>query len=345
MPFRSTPPRRSAVTAGLATAWALVAVPLVAQTPAPPAAAKPAAAAPAAPAEAPPTSLVVETTDGIEVTAWYYAVPESTEPLGTVILLHDLGGSHRSVEPLARSLQAAGCAVVVPDLRGHGESRLKSLPLGQDDQSRLLKKSDFEMMAAARGGQLRDQSGVRGDVECVRNWIKKQADEGKLRMKPLVVVGSGLGAAVGATWSAADALWPDIATGPQGRDVAGIVMVSPTFTTKGYSIGPALAVDPVRRTIPILIIAGDGDRDAIKIFDQLKRQRPREWFDIRSPTVGEKDGSPVAAADASLMLLTSPLTKSADALAAHRSPDPKARAADPASLILGFMRVAATRRK
>jgi alpha-beta hydrolase superfamily lysophospholipase len=300
---------------------------------------------PPRPEAAAPSRLALETTDGVDLAAWYYAVPEGDETIGTVILLHELGGSHLTVEPLARALQAAGCSVVAPDLRGHGESRMKNFPASQEDQSRLLKKPDLEMMAATRGGQLRDQSGVRGDVECVRNWIKAQADKGLLRMKPLIVVGSGLGAAVGTAWTAADSLWPTIASGDQGRDVSGVVMVSPTFMTKGYSIGPTLATEAIRRKVPLLIIAGADDRDATKVFDQLKRQRPREWFDSRFPTVGEKDASPVAAADASLTLVTSPLTKSGDALASHQSADAKSRAADPAGLILGFLRVASGRKR
>jgi len=336
MPAHCSPCPVRRLTASLTAALALSAGGLAAQP-----AATPAAKAPEAPTETAPKRLTLETTDGVELAAWFYPVPEAAESLATVILLHDLGGSHRSVEPLAKALQSAGCAVVAPDLRGHGESRLKKIPQEHEDQSRLLKKPDFEMMVATRGGQLRDQSGVRGDVECVRNWIKKQAEDGTLRMKPLVVVGSGLGAALGTAWTVADALWPDIATGPQGHEVSGIVMVSPTFTTKGYSIGPALATDPVRRTVPLLVIGGTDDRDAVKIFEQLKRQRPKEWFDGRFPKVGEKDSSPVAAAEASLMLLTPPLATSGDQLASHRSPDAKARSSDPSALIVGFLRFVA----
>ena len=84
----------------------------------------------AAPAATPATTDPLEpariknldpTTDGVEIAAWHYPAPESAPPVATVILIHDLGGSHRTVEPLAKSLQAAGCTVVVPDLRGHGE--------------------------------------------------------------------------------------------------------------------------------------------------------------------------------------------------------------------------------
>lgn len=292
--------------------------------------------------------LTLETSDGVTVTAWYYPLPEDASAIGAAILVHDLGGSHRTVEPLAKALQAAGCVVVAPDLRGHGESRLATLPEGQDDQSKLLKRPDFDLIAATRGGRMRDQSGVRGDIECVRNWLKKQMVGGAVPEAPLFVIGSGLGAVLAANWTAADAMWPDIASGPQGREVAGLVMISPSFATKGYSLAPALANEFVKRAVPVLLIAGAADRDAIKVFDQMRRQRPREWFDSRHPPspAGEKDknASPCEATEASLMMLMNQADRSGDALASLRSTDARARAGDPAALIAGFMRLAATKK-
>ncbi len=312
--------------------------------------APPATAAPTRPGQAavkPPKDtteeVTVETTDGVSVRAWYYPLPEEAEPRGAVILIHDLGGSHRGLEPLAKSLQAAGYAVVAPDLRGHGESQLEHLPESQSDQSKLLKRADFEMMSAAAGGQKRDQSAVRGDIECVRNWMKQKADAGTLVMQPLYVVGSGLGATVAAAWTAADATWRDLATGPQGREVDGLVLISPSFATKGYAIAPALAQEQVRKTVPILVIAGSDDRDATKLFDKLKAQRPKEWFDSRHPVGDAKDSSPVAAAKASLTLIVNEASATGDALASLRSPDPRARRGDPANLLQAFFPLAAGR--
>lgn len=338
-----------------AAAWSLLAALAGPAWPAPPGAplaapAQPSAQAPAragkasAPAPKDTTKEVtVDTSDGVSVRAWYYPPPEETEPRGSVILIHDLGGSHRSVEPLAKALQAAGYAVVAPDLRGHGTSRLEHLPASQADQAKLLKRPDFEMMSASAGGQKRDQSAVRGDIECVRNWMKQQADAGALVMQPLFVVGSGLGATVAAAWTAADASWRDIATGPQGREVAGLVLISPTFITKGYGISPALAQEHVRTSVPVLVLAGSGDRDATKVFEQLKRHRLKDWFDSRHPVGDEKDSSPVPATEASLMLVANPAAATGDALAVLRSADPRGRGLDPATLLQSFFSIAAER--
>ena len=258
-----------------------------------PAAAQPAAAAPAAPpaaAEARQAAaaerLKLTTSDGFALAAWHYpatqpdtdgATPAPPPPV--VILLHDVGGSHESLESMARELQARGITVVAPDLRGHGAT---TPPQGQDLEAKSIKKADFEAMVVTGGGRVRAQASDRGDVEAVREWIRERAEAGKLDMRKLILVGSGVGAAVAAQWAVADASWPDLASGPQGRDVRGIVLVSPAWTTRGFSISPALAAEPVRRTVPILVIGGVQDADAVKIYEQLKRQRPDGWNEKRA---------------------------------------------------------------
>jgi hypothetical protein len=128
--------------------------------------------------------LRLETSDGIRIAAWYYPAPEDAKAVATVILVHDLEGSHQTVDNLARDLQRAGCAVVAPDLRCHGGSGSRpaaqtgSGGKGDAMERRLLKKIDLESMAAATGGRLREQSAMRGEIEAVRYWIKQKSDAG-----------------------------------------------------------------------------------------------------------------------------------------------------------------------
>jgi alpha-beta hydrolase superfamily lysophospholipase len=253
----------------------------------PPACGGPPAAAPdVAEAEEIPAAeeLDLETSDGVGVASWYYAVADDAGPLGTVILVHDLDGSHKSVEPLALGLQKAGYAVVVPDLRGHGASTLRTTASGREDRldPKTFKKADLELIAAAAGGRVRDQSAVRGDIEAVRNFIKQRSDAGELDIDRLCVVGSGAGATLAALWTAADWAWPPIASGPQGQQVRALVLISPVWATKGLTISPALATDVLKREMPLLVIGGKDDRDATRLADQLKKQRPQKWFEQRA---------------------------------------------------------------
>lgn len=238
--------------------------------------------------------LRLETSDGIRIAAWYYPVAEGARATATVILIHDLEGSHKTVEHLAKSLQRSGCAVVAPDLRGHGGSTrpanggggagTKADPI----DPRMLKKIDLESIAAATGGRLRDQCTVSGEIEAVRNWIKRKSDAGALDIDRLCVVGCGLGGTLASLWTVADWNWPPTTSGPQGRQVRALALVSPIWATKGISMTLPLTSDALKTEIPIMVLAGKSDRDAIRLFDQLKRLRPDAWFQQRIDQPPEK---------------------------------------------------------
>jgi len=294
--------------------------------------------------------LSLETSDGVSLAVQYFAAPGEDKPDATVIMIHDLGGSSDTLVPLAESLQRAGYAVLAPDLRGHGESSIPTYAkaAAAGEQWKLLKRQDFEAMATTRGGRVRGQGDIRGDIEAVRNWIKSEAAAGRLDLDRIILVGSGMGAALAATWTVADAAWPPLASGPQGAQVKGLVLVDPTFATKGFLIGPALANEPVRSTVPVLILAGSGSRDAGKVFEQLKRQRPTAWFDSRQyDAEARRNTSPAKDSEASLLFVEvaardkrgNPL--GGDALAALTSPDPNQRT--PAAMIAAFVRAAIAR--
>lgn len=302
--------------------------------------------------EAPPAAqeLTLKTSDGIDLAVQYFAVAGEAKPAATVLLIHDLGGSSDALAPLAVEIQQAGCAVVVPDLRGHGQSSIAAYAKAAPDgnQSKLLKLPDFKQMAITGGGRVRGQSDLRGDIETVRQWLKKQSDAGVLDLDKLVIVGAGLGGAVAASWTAGDAAWPMIASGRQGGDVKALVLVDPTFITKGFSIGPALAAEPVKSKIPVLIMGGSGSRDGQKIFEQLKRFRPTAWLDSRLYDPAErKNTSPAKEEDATLLYVQldvkdrtgKPLE--GDQLAALASPDPRQRT--PAAMIAAFVKAMAER--
>ena len=293
-----------------------------------------------------PVRFELETGDRVRFAAWHYPVPDGGTPLATVILLHNLGGSHATIDPLARGLQAAGCGVVVPDLRGHGESvdpRLERAS-GSRAPSELLKLQDFRGIIATGGGRVRDQAQVRGEIEAVRNWIKERSGaESGLSLDRLYLVGSGLGAALAAHWTNADAAWPPITSGPQGGHVKGVVFVEPTFAEKGFQILPALGQEPLKTQVPVMVIAGKGCRDADKVFEPLKRWRAEQWFDSRTPR-----GSPAKDSEATLVFaeLEGKDGKGAvlrgDQLASLRSPD--RNRPDPAFLITAFIKATTARR-
>lgn len=265
--------------------------------------------------------LRLETSDGIRIAAWYYPAPAEAAAVATVILVHDLEGSHKTIDNLARNLQQAGCAVVAPDLRGHGGSGSRPAALagsgGKADtvEPRLLKKIDLESMAAAHGGRLREQSALRGEIEAVRNWIKQKSDGRTLDIDRLCVVGCGLGGTLVTMWTAADWNWPPITTGPQGQQVRALALVSPVWATKGISISTALASESLQHAVPVMVVAGKSDREAVRLFDQFKRLRPSQWFQQRVGQPSEKAKDLADPADGTAFFIQIDTSLAADKLA------------------------------
>lgn len=72
-----------------------------------------------------PQAVSLKTRDGVLLAATYLPSPlekEMQKDAVPVLLLHPFKGSRADFNDLALALQEAGCAVLVPDLRGHGQS-------------------------------------------------------------------------------------------------------------------------------------------------------------------------------------------------------------------------------
>jgi pimeloyl-ACP methyl ester carboxylesterase len=228
-----------------------------------------------------PQQINLETSDGIALNMAYYPGPE--KPVATIMLVHDIGGSEASVRVLAAGLQKAGCAVAVPDLRGHGGSTSGSRELPLEN----LRTADLRMIAASGGGVIRQQAAVSGDLETVYRWLKEQEETGEVNLDRFCVIGSGLGGTLASLWVAVDWSWQPNTRGPQGQNVKALVLISPEWMNKGISIAPALMAravsnrrmtQPVLETLPILIIAGKNESSADRIFQRIKAARPMSWY-------------------------------------------------------------------
>jgi DNA segregation ATPase FtsK/SpoIIIE-like protein len=102
---------------------------------------------------------------------------------------------------------------------------------------------------------------------------------------------------------------------PQRRQVRALALISPVWTTKGVSMSLPLKSDAIQNTVPIMVLAGKNDRDAIRLFDQLKRFRPNAWFQQRVEPPAEKARNPVAATDATVFFIETDTSLKGDDLA------------------------------
>jgi pimeloyl-ACP methyl ester carboxylesterase len=182
---------------------------------------------------APAENILLKTTDSVTLAATFYPSKRGKDA-AAVILLHDDGGKRAELDRLARRLQLLGAAVIVPDLRGHGESTT--------DQKQL-RHEDYEAMVAK-------------DLEAVKGFLLKRNNEGELNIERLGIVGVHLGAALALNWAALDWSWPELAIGKQGQDVKALALISPEWSYKGVRIGEAVVEPDIQTELSIFIVVG-----------------------------------------------------------------------------------------
>ena len=207
------------------------------------------------------------TKDRVQLGMRFFAGNEDKQTI-PIILLHgwtgpDGPGSGRDLYGLATSLQAAGHAVAIPDLRGHGQSlRVKDVP-HEINRDRFRPADIRDMML---------------DVEAVRSFLVAQNNRGKLNLELLCVVGFEMGSVVALNWIQYDLMVPSFPTLKQGQDVKGFVLVSPEKSFKGFAIGQAMANEALRRDLSAMIIygkLGPLSNEAKRLYNILRRSRRR----------------------------------------------------------------------
>jgi pimeloyl-ACP methyl ester carboxylesterase len=211
--------------------------------------------APAARRLPPPQNVALKpTADGVQLAATFYPSPlekeqkDQAKEAVPVILLHQFKGSRADYENLAVELQKLNCAVLVPDLRGHGQSTKRVMSDGKEKtiDPALLNKQDFEAMVD-----------VGNDLEVCKSFLMEKNNAKQLNIDKLCVVGAEMGAALAVNWADRDWKWPVLTTGKQGQDVKALVLLSPTWSFKGLAIAPAATNRDFTGKLSWLIVVGD----------------------------------------------------------------------------------------
>lgn len=193
-----------------------------------------------------------------------------------VILVHDKKQSADDLLDLAKQFAAEGMAVLVPDLRGHGESITSWVYDFSEGGNRpaIRKKDDYVA-----------ESFSENDFEAMRfydgilwyRFLMVLHNAEKLNLRRLVVVGFGFGAQVSGSWIVND--WQQ-SSAKKGRFAKCFVAISPdtddVFTQIGTLKGkPALAS---------LLIVGSLDKRSLDASRDVQCRLGHE-----KPTIPEED--------------------------------------------------------
>ncbi len=179
-----------------------------------------------------------------------------------VILVHGYGGRRTEYESFARGLQSMGHAVIVPDLRGHGQSLTRNTPGGPVTLN-------FERMRPA------ELNTMIWDVEACKRFFLEKNNEGLVNIEMLAVVGAEFGALLALNWAVHDWNWPQLPAFKQGRDVKVVVLLSPPASFRGMSGRAATQHPVVGSQLPTLIGVGAKDTGALRDAERLHRSFER----------------------------------------------------------------------
>lgn len=212
-----------------------------------------------------PERVLLETKDGVEMRAEWYAASGGKETV-PVILVHDWDSDRSALLPLAAAMQKQfKLAVIVPDLRGHGES----MTVKSSDEE--MDRKRFKKAALASMGE---------DVETCRRFLQSKNDAGELNLNLLTVVCFGKMAIPTIEWCISDWSWPPLQGVQQGQNVKLLVMVSPRRRFKSMNMSKSLK-HPLfaakSDTLPLLMFWGDDHQATSKegetIMQALKKSR------------------------------------------------------------------------
>ena len=240
---------------------------------------KPATKSPAGKAKAklPPVETVeMVTSDGVRLQADYYKGTNGKKTV-PIIIVHSSKTDRNGYRALALALQNAGHAVIIPDLRGYGEST--KLAMGGEISKEKLPPAEYGKMVAI-------------DMVKTKQFLRFKNNAGELNLNQLCVIGVGdLGSVVAVNFAFFDwFLTKEYPRVKMSKDVRGLIIVSPEPNFKILQFPKPLqalmngqdtsienvAGDPEKSTqrLSMFFVAGAGKPGA--------KSKPAEWRSAKS---------------------------------------------------------------
>ena len=193
--------------------------------------------------------IALKAKDNIKLRGFYFPSDKGKEAV-TVMVIHEWGGQAAPYQNLVTALKEAGCAVVIPDYRGHGGSRSYTDMKGNERQF------NFAQMTKADVANI-----INLDLEATKRFLKEENNAGRLNMNALVVIGDGEGCILGAHWTQRDWSFPTVGARKRGQDVKGLVLISPDKVLMGLSLEATLSNAAIM-AMPMMLISGESSKQA-----------------------------------------------------------------------------------
>jgi len=231
--------------------------------------------------------VTLETKDKVQLICTYYA-PRKPQPAGEAkadpdaeaageedpidgklvipyIILHDWESSRKDTAALADYLSSQGNAVIIPDLRGHGDS---TQVVGYDKE---IDAADFNATKI---------NAVMGDIERCKRFLVKKNNAGELNIDMLAVIAIGKTVPLATAWVVEDWTYAPYKNGiKQGQDVKALIMIAPEKKLGGFAINRVTSA-PIfsgASALPTIVAWGTGSKQAKEVqslYNRLAKRRP-----------------------------------------------------------------------
>lgn len=224
-----------------------------------------------------PRPVAFQASDGLLLSADYYAPPNHRGPAPLVILLHGHGMTRECWQPLVQPLRDGGFAVLALDLRGHGESATESTRNGMRDRDPLV------------------VADIHRDLRAAYDWLAHQEGVDRARF---ALVGADLGGSAALRYATRDRSVDAIVCLSPAPDAMGIDTRSDLPKLRGRAIllvsgkDSAAARGLARLASGAKCLTGDGEGQGVELLDQDARLAA-SIVKFLSAAVGETSKKPV----------------------------------------------------
>jgi pimeloyl-ACP methyl ester carboxylesterase len=181
-----------------------------------------------------------------------------------ILMLHGYEGTRSDYASLALYLQEQGHAVLVPDLRGHGDSTSLTLANGMrvELSPKKMNLRDFESMVV--------------DLDAVKSWLLQRNNAGEFNMEALVVIGADMSTVTAMNFALRDWTAPELLNYKNAKDVKALVLLSPAQNYRGTAMKVALKHPVVGSQLSVLVAVGKKEstsfNEAKRLVNTLERQ-------------------------------------------------------------------------
>lgn len=198
-----------------------------------------------------PEPVPLETKDGVQLKATYYAGTLKKKAV-PVIMVHGWKGQQDEYRMIALALQQTGHAMLTVDLRGHGLSTHQKMANGE------VREIDLDRMRTS------DLKSMVLDLEACKKFLVEKNNLGELNVSALCLVAAEFGCVIAMNWAVMDWSVVNLPAYRQGKDVQAIALLSPMESFKGVTAHDAITSNVLRgRTISKMIAVGAGDSKSL----------------------------------------------------------------------------------